>query len=226
MMTKEGEDATARQQISPKELAAFVVGWRKNLGWSQAILAEISGLTERTIQRIERGEPSSLDSRRALARAFKFEDIDCFNKPLKPAEEVNREFEEFQEQYLTLDVNIAKTGNQLANLVERMHMYVFEQPEDLPDEVGRIVAIIFDQLKDYGDLHRELSFSAKLDFHTEIGELLKSLNDAGFSVRSAFRNIRGSKGYDWNILYLFIRPHGMEAKKVLVPKRIDGLPVQ
>jgi hypothetical protein len=34
-----------------------------------------------TVQRVENGEPSSVDTRRALARAFKIENIDVFNKP-------------------------------------------------------------------------------------------------------------------------------------------------
>jgi hypothetical protein len=41
----------------------------------------LARLNERTIQRVENGEPSTLDTRRALARAFGFEDLDIFEKP-------------------------------------------------------------------------------------------------------------------------------------------------
>ncbi|WP_020208596.1 2TM domain-containing protein [Gilvimarinus chinensis] len=46
---------------------------RLQRGWSQEELAEISALSIRTIQRIERGQTPSLESRKALASAF---DID------------------------------------------------------------------------------------------------------------------------------------------------------
>lgn len=66
---------------TPAELAKFVKTMRDMNKWSQATLAEIARVTERTIQRVENGEPSSLDTRRALARAFGFEDLDAFDKP-------------------------------------------------------------------------------------------------------------------------------------------------
>ena len=43
---------------------------RLDRGWSQETLAEISGLSVRTVQRIERGGNASLDSLGALAAAF------------------------------------------------------------------------------------------------------------------------------------------------------------
>jgi len=46
---------------------------RLQKGWSQEHLAEVSGLSVRTIQRIERGAPSSLESANALAAVFQVE---------------------------------------------------------------------------------------------------------------------------------------------------------
>ena len=43
---------------------------RLEKGWSQAQLATISGLSDRTIQRAERGETPSLETVRALAASF------------------------------------------------------------------------------------------------------------------------------------------------------------
>lgn len=43
---------------------------RKHHGWSQERLAEISGLSERTISRVEQGESASMETRLALANAF------------------------------------------------------------------------------------------------------------------------------------------------------------
>ena len=43
---------------------------RKERGWSQEQLAELTGLSARTIQRIERGQTPSLESARAMAAVF------------------------------------------------------------------------------------------------------------------------------------------------------------
>jgi len=43
---------------------------RLQRGWSQEQLAEISGLSARTIQRVERGQPASLETLKALGAVF------------------------------------------------------------------------------------------------------------------------------------------------------------
>ena len=43
---------------------------RLQRGWSQSQLAQFSGLSTRTIQRIERGQPASLESQKSLAAVF------------------------------------------------------------------------------------------------------------------------------------------------------------
>jgi len=49
---------------------------RLEKGWSQEQLAEISGLSVRTIQRIERGQNPSLESLKSLAAVFEVEIAD------------------------------------------------------------------------------------------------------------------------------------------------------
>ena len=46
---------------------------RLQRGWSQEQLAELSGLSTRTIQRIERGQQASVESLKALAAVFEIE---------------------------------------------------------------------------------------------------------------------------------------------------------
>lgn len=76
--------------LTPTELGMMVKMLREARRWSQEQLAAISGLSGRSIQRVESGKPSSLDTRRALARALDADDIDVFEKEvsLPAAEEV------------------------------------------------------------------------------------------------------------------------------------------
>ena len=43
---------------------------RLQRGWSQEQLAELSGLSTRTIQRLERGQPASVETQKALGAVF------------------------------------------------------------------------------------------------------------------------------------------------------------
>lgn len=58
---------------------------RLQRGWSQEQLAELAGLNVRTIQRIERGKPASLETRAALAAVFEV-DISTFEAEETPME--------------------------------------------------------------------------------------------------------------------------------------------
>ena len=46
---------------------------RLQRGWSQEQLADLSGLSVRTVQRIERGQPPSLETLKALGAAFEID---------------------------------------------------------------------------------------------------------------------------------------------------------
>ena len=54
---------------------------RLKRGWSQEQLAEISGVSVRTVQRLERGQTGSLESLKALAAVFQV-DLDQLKEPL------------------------------------------------------------------------------------------------------------------------------------------------
>ena len=54
--------------ISPD--AKKIKRWREERHWSQEHLAEIAGISSRTMQRIERGEKSSIESLKAIAAVF------------------------------------------------------------------------------------------------------------------------------------------------------------
>jgi len=58
---------------------------RLRRGWSQEQLADVSGLSVRTIQRIERGQKPSLESQKALAAVFEV-DLSHIQSPDQEAE--------------------------------------------------------------------------------------------------------------------------------------------
>jgi transcriptional regulator with XRE-family HTH domain len=98
----------AKLPMTPVEIGILVKIYRETMQWSQETLAELSGLTVRTIQRVEAGQPSSLDTRRAVARGFQVPDIDVFNKPnpFPTPEELKQQKVEFDRKYIVLDARV------------------------------------------------------------------------------------------------------------------------
>src|SRR5438067_13589598 len=115
-MTTETVNESKARNLTPAELAAVVRMLRELRGWSQEQLAEISGLSGRTVQRVEEGLASSADTRRALARGFGFDDIDGFNKPyiVPTPEEAAAAKARFEKEHVTLKVETIQSGKQLA----------------------------------------------------------------------------------------------------------------
>ena len=122
------EHAQQTRLLTLAELAACIKLFREMRQWSQEQLAAISGLNVRTIQRVEHGLSASLDTRRALARAFEFEDIDTFNKPftIPSEEEFKAEKEKFDREHVTLTAIPLTTGKQLSKLAESCTMDLSE----------------------------------------------------------------------------------------------------
>jgi ribosome-binding protein aMBF1 (putative translation factor) len=56
--------------LTPSEVGQLVRVARKSRRWSQEALAAEASVTHRTVQRIEAGEPSDLQTRRGVARAL------------------------------------------------------------------------------------------------------------------------------------------------------------
>src|SRR5438128_8261487 len=110
-MTTEEKTQESRLLI-PAELAVLTRTFHEIRHWSQEQLAELSGLNVRTIQRVEQPMPASLDTRRAIARAFEFEDIDVFSKPFSiPSDEtIKAAKEKFDRENVTLAAQPLSTG--------------------------------------------------------------------------------------------------------------------
>ena len=66
--------------ISDEDMNMLIQKLRLQRGWSQEQLAEVSGLSVRTIQRLEGGQPGSLESMNALAAVFEI-DLNSLKEP-------------------------------------------------------------------------------------------------------------------------------------------------
>lgn len=177
--------------LTPEELAMVVRMFREMRQWSQEQLSEISGLSGRTIQRVEQADPSSLDTRRALALAFGFEDIDAFSKPyvIPTEEERKAEKEKFDRENITLKALPLDKGRQLAELAETCSMDLTSPAFELSREAEEQLADLTDYFRDYRDVHECYSQRSKLEVHDDFQGFIDRLRDLEVSLRYATRKV-------------------------------------
>ncbi|QVW24130.1 helix-turn-helix domain-containing protein [Pseudomonas hormoni] len=220
------DSSSQARLLTLDELAALIKAWREIRQWSQETLAELSGLSVRTIQRTERGKPSSLDTRRALAGAFEFEDIDLLNKPLLiPTDEQLAEAKvKFDEAHVTLQANPIGSGRIFAKLVQDCHMDLTEPAFELDSEASEVFAAMVDYLREYRDCAEHYSEVEKLMVHREFEDYLSQLHVLGVSMRYATRNVKMRFGGPTGdplavqILYLVGFAVGQEPESFATPK--------
>ena len=201
--------------------------FREMRQWSQEQLAEISGLNVRTVQRVEQGLSASLDTRRALASAFEFEDIDALNKPITipSEEELKAAKEKFDREHVTLTAIPLTTGKQLAKLAEICSMDLSEPGFDLTREADETFAALVDYFRDYRDCADVYSETQKFEIYDEMQSHIDALKTLGVSLRYAERKMQvkwgaepDSKPMPVNVLYVVAFPLGKEPEQFATPK--------
>lgn len=222
--------STAEQTTSPRmptlqEFAFCIKFFRELRKWSQEQLADISGLTARTIQRVEKGEPSSTDTRRALARAFGLEDIDAFNKPISipDAEEQKAQQEQFAKDHITLKAQPLTTGKELAKLAETTQMDLFSPAFELERAADVKFAALTDYFHEYRDCHDLYSEVGKFDLYNELDGHIQALRSMDVSLcyatrQVAFKSAPGIEPYKAEVLYVVACKRGEELTKFATPK--------
>lgn len=222
------EQAQQPRQLTPEELAMLVKVFREMRQWSQEQLGEISGLSARTIQRVEERKPSSLDTRRALARAFEFEDIDAFNKPyVIPTEaEMKAAKEKFDQENITLPALPLTIGKELAGLVEMTSMDLSTPAFELTREADECFAALIDYFRDYRDCADMYSQSDKFAVYDDLQGHIDALQALGVSLRYATRTVvvKGApdaKPWTTTVLYVVAFPLGKEPTEFATPRSMQ-----
>lgn len=176
------------QPLSSLDLADIIRAFREMRQWSQDTLSAISKLSIRTIQRVENGEPSNGDTRRALALAFELKDVDIFNKPLNlPNPEQIRAEAERLKRHVPLHAQIAGSGQELVRLIEQADANSSSSAVELEGSAAEAFAGLVDYLRDHSECADCMSETEKLKAFAHAQEYLDTLDAAGFSVTYARR---------------------------------------
>ena len=214
--------------LSPAELATFIKFVRAQRKWSQEQLAELSGLSVRTIQRLERGAPSDLDSRRAIARALDLDDIDALNKPFvfPTAEEFAEAQAKFEREHISLPALPLTSGKQLAQLAADSGMDLCTSGFEMARDADIAFASLTDCLRDFrdaADLYCEVD---KFNVYDDLEQRIVALAGMGVGLRYAVRQVAlktegaDAKPFQTTVLYLVCFPAGKEPDHFAVPRKI------
>ena len=218
--------ASPPRLLTPAEVGACIRQFRELRHWSQEQLAEISGLNVRTIQRVEQGDSASFDTRRALARALDFDDIDALNKPfsLPTREELQAAQAKFERDHVTVAVAPLTTGRQLASLIVSCEMDLSEPAFELPRVAAVEFAALIDYYRDYRDCHDAYSETQKLEVFDDLQQHINALRDLGVSLCHGQRQVSvklavaSAEPVMATVLYVVAFQLGHEPTQIVTPK--------
>lgn len=217
--------------MTPAEIALLTKVYREAMSWSQETLAELSGLTVRTIQRVEAGQSSSLDTRRAIARGFEIPDLDIFSKssPFPTQKELEQQKAEFDRKHMMLDATVADGRTIVATLSDQQGYGVISPGStiELPHAVQDTFASILDFARDCMDVADVASRREMLRYGDQLEELITELRSSRFCLCMAVRQTAiTNKSWsdptplDVGIVYLVAAPADTPPAKIVVPRKL------
>jgi transcriptional regulator with XRE-family HTH domain len=223
-------EAHIKPPMTPAEVGLLVRIYREAMDWSQETLAELSGLTVRTVQRVEAGQPSSLDTRRAIARGFQVPDLDVFSKPwpFPTAEELEQHKAEFDRKYLVLHASVADGRKIMAMLSDRQGGAISPgSTTELPHAAQDAFATILDYVRDCMDVADVASRREMLGYGDELDKIIGELREAGFCVCMALRRASitnkswaNETPMNLDVAYLVPAPLDSPPAKIVVPRNL------
>lgn len=222
------------QALPPKMLGFWTRTLRMASNLSQDALAEVSGLTVRTIQRVESGKRASLTTRRCIARGLGYDNPDIFDDPAFVgtvkgllesiiADQIKAEEARYPD-HITLPVTAAENGASLGSLIDGADAWVFHCNEKGSRDGQAEVAILFDHLQDYGDIWSELPPSGRLEAQRVFTRLLAAIERHELRAFHGSRATRlmGTEGQaplPFTIAYVTVVPVEQQLSRIFVPKR-------
>ena len=148
--------------LSPAEIGGAVRGFRERLNLKQLVLAERAGVTERTIQRVERGEPIKDETLKQIAKALFLEEHAFVGLCYIPSRA--KAFEnalKFLDDHHVVDVHRLHSPEDINALLEAQRWIV--DGRDVSREAREFVAILQETLVGRERVNSEISGAERAD---------------------------------------------------------------
>jgi len=149
---------------------------RKKRAWPQEQLAEVAGISVRTIQRIEGGEPASFETLKAMANA-----LDVAVEELLTAPEQSSKPPGPVSSPVTFLTRI-RTGKDLFGFLGGAGAHLFDEGNlEHPDDI-ELIAALFQDLHDYGDIWSDLEPAERVRVPYSFNERICEIEERGLWI--------------------------------------------
>ncbi len=165
---------------------------RAQNAWSQEEFAALSGISTRTLQRIEGGEKANTETLRAIAAALNMELTALLPvNALMPEDEFTKMQAQAQEQaqkevaQLKKELNVLprmRNGKELLSVVAGVEALNIDHPHPVSEEEASALADLISIVRDYGDTHKELEPRHQMETILETTRCIKELENFGLVV--------------------------------------------
>jgi transcriptional regulator with XRE-family HTH domain len=208
---------------------------REHRAWTQEHLAQVAGVTPRTLQRVEAGEGAHVDTLQAIAaaldvdvQALRFDALELIAQQLGvPRDKVTPELiaerrKEVDAKYVKVPMTRVASSADLRAFSDAMSFYFDCIPKE--DAVQDVAAALQQYLHDLMDIGRDIDATHRRQFEVEAFGHVKELEKLGAAVTVGRRNGRMKIGehdsMPWNCVYVVVSYKDDVKETVLVPK--DG----
>lgn len=168
--------------------AKLVRTLREQRSWTQDHLAQVTGLSERTIQRVESDGSASKESLLALAGAFGIDVEALSTEPTKKSEKLP------SVKLLT----IMKTGTDLLDLAIGSGMFQPSYSEPKDSETADLIGGLLGNLQDGVDIFSDMSIQQRIEFGMEMTDQLRQLEERNLLVFAHRRKVKMKSQNDPN----------------------------
>lgn len=182
---------------------------REKRAWSQEHLAAVAGTSARTVQRIERGEPASVDTLMALAQALDVT-IDVLRITPEAWNKAVEDLKQLEERYRIVNLQRIERASMLSQLFSGADAMLCEHVDLANDAEEDEVARFEGVLRDCLDVWSDISPTSRREAEKDLQTIIEDLNALGLVVAagSDSRRLRFMNGTGHpvaiNTLYLMI----------------------
>lgn len=167
-------------------LANFVRLQREKRNWTQEHLAAVSGVSTRTVQRLERSGVHSAETLSAIAEAFDTDVQDVLEEVQRLSQKTTAEqaddLKKELDRFFLLQLTRCSSGKALFANSTSCEAQNFDYPEDLNASQADAVGRLLDYLRDFAEIASDLEPSDTIRAEQEINQKLRELAELGLSV--------------------------------------------
>jgi transcriptional regulator with XRE-family HTH domain len=186
---------------------------RQRLAWTQEHLAGVTGLSVRTVQRIEDGASPSAESLMALASAFGVSVDDLRMTPEQQSDleaQAAELLKKAEERYSIIPLERVERASSLTRSLPGVDSILCEYVELTNDNEEDAVAALDGFVRDFFDLWSEMGATVRRDTERDLQEMIEGLGALGLIVaigthsrRLRFMNGKGDP-FDMTTLYIMV----------------------